>query len=189
MPRKKTISDDELLAVARSVFVEHGFGASTKEIARRAGVSEGVLFQRFPTKAELFFASMVPPALDLSARLTLRHPPEQLKAALDELGLVLLDYFRLAEPVLEPLMAHPAFRFEEFAARHPDSPLVALRWQLVRFFALNAAPDPSAAALLWFATARSIASFERLGAHGGQFPREMVVRAFDALWHGVRPGS
>jgi AcrR family transcriptional regulator len=49
MGRKKTISDDELLDVARRAFVDEGFAASTREIARRAGVSEGVIFQRFQT--------------------------------------------------------------------------------------------------------------------------------------------
>ena len=65
MGRRKTISDADLLETARGVFIERGFGASTKEIAQRAGVSEGVLFQRFTTKEDLFFASMIPPAADI----------------------------------------------------------------------------------------------------------------------------
>ena len=46
--------------------MEEGFGASTKAIARRAGVFEGVLYQRFANKDELFFAAMIPPPVDLS---------------------------------------------------------------------------------------------------------------------------
>jgi hypothetical protein len=37
-------------------------------------------------------------------------------------------------PVLLPLMTRPEFRFEEFAARHPNSPLDTLRRDLVAFF-------------------------------------------------------
>lgn len=187
MPRKKTIKDEELLAAARAVFVERGMGGSTKEIARRAGVSEALLFQRFATKADLFFASMVPPGLDLSERLSRQHAPGDLRAAIEDLAFALLDYFRAALPVLDQLFLHPAFRFEEFAARHPDSPMVALRVQLMRFFALNGAPDPSAAALLLIGTMQSVAAFERLGAHGGRFPRELVERAVGGMWGGIRP--
>ena len=67
MGRRKRIEDDELLAIARDVFVADGFRASTREIARRAEVSEAILFQRFRTKPELFFAAMVPPAPDVEA--------------------------------------------------------------------------------------------------------------------------
>jgi AcrR family transcriptional regulator len=49
MGRRKLVEDDELLAVARGVFVEKGIAASTREIARRAGISEAVIYQRHPT--------------------------------------------------------------------------------------------------------------------------------------------
>jgi len=45
------------------VFLEDGIGASTVEIARRAGVSEGSIFRRFPTKDALFRAAIKPPAV------------------------------------------------------------------------------------------------------------------------------
>lgn len=45
----------QLLAAARDVFAERGYaGASTKEIARRAGVGEVLLFRHFGSKAGLF---------------------------------------------------------------------------------------------------------------------------------------
>jgi AcrR family transcriptional regulator len=52
------ISDARLLEVARQVFLEHGIAATTHEVARRAGIAEGTLFRRFPSKAELFRAAM-----------------------------------------------------------------------------------------------------------------------------------
>ncbi|SMB95657.1 TetR/AcrR family transcriptional regulator [Deinococcus hopiensis] len=54
MARPRTISDTQILAAAREVFLEQGFSATTAEIARRAGISEGTLFKRFPTKEDLF---------------------------------------------------------------------------------------------------------------------------------------
>jgi len=69
MSRPVSISNQQILEAARAVFLEHGFGnASTVDIARRAHVSEGSIFNRFPTKEELFEAAMdktVPPPLML----------------------------------------------------------------------------------------------------------------------------
>ena len=193
MGRTKTISDDELLEIARTVFVESGFGASSKEIARRAGVSEGVLFQRFSTKEELFFSAMIPPPVDLTE--LFRHPKAQGAALLEAITFAMLDYFRATLPVLIPLMSHPSFRFEDFAARQPDSPLVALRRHLMEFMMTEkragriGAVDPGAAALLVWSTAHTVAFFERMGAHNGQMPASIIRAAVQAIWTGVRPAE
>ncbi len=102
MGRNKTISDDELLDVARDTFVEQGFAASTKEIARRAGVSEGLIFQRFQTKEDLFFAAMIPPSADLSRLLD--HPVQRRRerALLEKVTFSMIEYFRDTPPVLLP---------------------------------------------------------------------------------------
>ncbi len=54
MGRPRTISDEALLDAAREVFLREGAAASTAEIARGAGVSEGLIFKRFATKDALF---------------------------------------------------------------------------------------------------------------------------------------
>ena len=48
-----------LLDAAAAVFAEHGLEASTAEIARRAGVGQGTVFRRFPTKDDLVAAIVV----------------------------------------------------------------------------------------------------------------------------------
>jgi AcrR family transcriptional regulator len=49
---------EDVLEAARGVFAEHGLsGASTDEIARRAGISQPYLFRLFRTKKELFIAA------------------------------------------------------------------------------------------------------------------------------------
>jgi len=54
--RPPSISDDAILEAARGVFLEQGVGATTAEIARRASISESVLFHRYKTKEALFMA-------------------------------------------------------------------------------------------------------------------------------------
>jgi len=50
---------DEVLDAAMVEFADHGFeGASTEDIARRAGISQPYLFRLFGTKKELFKASV-----------------------------------------------------------------------------------------------------------------------------------
>jgi AcrR family transcriptional regulator len=56
--RPPSIDSGRLLTVAREVFLERGFRATTLEVAERAGVSEGVLFHRFKSKEGLFSAAM-----------------------------------------------------------------------------------------------------------------------------------
>lgn len=191
MGRTKTISDTELLDAARRVFVEEGFAASTKAIARSAGVSEGVIFQRFTTKEDLFFAAMIPPPVDLNR--LLHHPRSKGRSLVEKVTLSLIQYFRATFPVFIPLMSHPSFRFEEFARRHPDSPMVTLRRHLVEFVVQQqragriGAVDPGAAALLMWSTAHSIAFFEHLGAHGGQFDPRIIRATVQSLWKGLAP--
>ena len=58
MSRRITITDEQILEAARNVFLAEGFGAQTSKIARLAGISEGTIFKRFPTKEALFRASL-----------------------------------------------------------------------------------------------------------------------------------
>jgi hypothetical protein len=71
--------------------------------------------------------------------------------------------------------------------------MFVLRRELVQFFMEEGRTgriggvDPGAAALLVWSTANSIAFFERLGAHGGQFDPEMIRRTVRCLWNGIGP--
>ena len=57
MTQRGDATRQQLLDAAAVVFVERGYaGATTKEIARRAGVSEGTIYRHFVDKRELFGA-------------------------------------------------------------------------------------------------------------------------------------
>ncbi|MEA5549684.1 TetR/AcrR family transcriptional regulator [Anabaena cylindrica UHCC 0172] len=58
MARTPKITNEQILDAAREIFLQQGFGASTLEIAQKAGISEASIFKRFLTKEKLFFASM-----------------------------------------------------------------------------------------------------------------------------------
>src|SRR4051794_542365 len=60
-----------MLEAARDTFAEHGYGgATTKEIATRADVSEAVLFRNFASKEALFEAAILEPFQEFVERYT-----------------------------------------------------------------------------------------------------------------------
>src|SRR6201997_5900071 len=55
--KTKAVRREEILDAAAAVFAEQGLhGASTEEIARRAGISQPYVFRLFGTKKELYLA-------------------------------------------------------------------------------------------------------------------------------------
>jgi len=191
--RPKLIQDAELLAVAREVFIEKGLTASTREIANRAGISEAVIYQRHPTKEDLFFAAMVPPALDVEELLATPADDLGVPEHLEQIALGMVAYFRKLFPILLPLMTHPSFQFEKFAQRHPDAPVGRLRRGLTEYLEAQrklgriGVDDVGPAAIVLFAAAHSVALFERLGVHGGDFDDSMIRAMVRALWTGLAP--
>ncbi len=182
MGRHKQVSDEAVLRAAKEVFVDRGFGISTREVARRAGISEAVLYQRYKTKLELFFAAMVPPPLALAADAGDRSHPGVVKD-LGALAMSIMAYFRDAMPVLLQLVTHPSFKLSDLADRESRLPVhnlgEAITACLERHRAQGAITSDSAridaATLTLLSTLHSLALFERMGIHGGSFP-EVVVR-------------
>lgn len=179
MARKRTIREEDLIEAARACFQERGFAVPTKEIARRAGVSEGLLFLRYGNKAELFFAAMVPPAGE-----DLRQLLASAGTGMEEfvaLGQSLVRYFRETADVLLPLMTYPDFRFEELALRYPDSAFAAMRREAMAYFGRTGAADPAASALLLLSSTFGLVMFEKLGAHDGAMPPVFVRRMLERV--------
>jgi len=69
MGRPKTISDEDILTEARAAFLAEGHAVSTRVIAKRVGLSQATLVQRFGTKDALFVAAVQPDVLDVEATL------------------------------------------------------------------------------------------------------------------------
>ena len=109
MTRPKTISDEEILSAARALFRTHGHAVSTRQVAETAGISEGVLYQRFGSKDELFFAAMAPGAPDLESVLGPEEPTEAAKEYVRHVVVRISDYFAEVLPLALRLITHPSF--------------------------------------------------------------------------------
>jgi AcrR family transcriptional regulator len=195
MGRPQLISDENLLAIAREVFRKHGVFGSTKEIAQRAGVSEAAIFKRFSTKAQLFMAAMVPPTPGIDGIIAKALSASSARAGLHALAEAVLDYFRVAIPMILPLVTHPTFgsidlprNFETSPARHLLEAVAAfLRSESDR--GRMKLSDAFGAAVLLVSAVHSIALFEIMGLHGGTMPPRGLRAMVDALWLGLDPGT
>jgi AcrR family transcriptional regulator len=99
-----------LLAAAREVFLERGYaGATTREIALRAGASEPLLFRYFGSKANLFTASVVEPfdrfVAEFSTRWTARDDHTSPGSPAGEFVKWLYSSLRNARPSVMTLLA------------------------------------------------------------------------------------
>ena len=117
MPRNKTITDEEILAVARSLFLQEGAKASTRTLAKLGGISEAVIFQRFSTKEDLFFTAMVPPSAQLDAIFSIQPGEHEVIENLKAVSVQIVGYFREVMPIFLSLIAHPAFDLPTFLQR------------------------------------------------------------------------
>jgi len=109
MGRHKTISDEDVLAAARRVFLEKSHAASTREIAGEAGVSEAILYQRFKTKDALFFAAMLQNGPNVAALLGPEDPRGDARRYIRGVVERMVDYFTECVPAWTQIMMHPAF--------------------------------------------------------------------------------
>jgi len=191
--RRKVIEDEQLLRHARDVFLEGGAFGSTKEIARRAGISEATLFQRFPTKSALFLAALVPPEVDVEGIVhapTSRTDPQ---GALTEIGQRMLAYFRTLIPTVMHLMTHPSIRMADVAAHFQRMPEQALAEALAAYLrdaeahGKVKANDPMATANLLISAIHSLAVFELMEIHGGEDLEHAIEHFVGAIWSGLDP--
>ncbi len=195
MGRPQTISNEDMLAAARDVFLKHGVSGSTKEIARRAGISEAALFKRFSTKAQLFMAAMAPPAPGVDAIVARAAATKSAREALHVLSEAVLDYFRTAIPMILPLVSHPTFGAAERPRNFETSPATSLLRAIAAYLGSEntrgrlRVKDPLAASAMLVAALHSIALFEIMGFHGGTTPKAGVRSLVDALWHGLEPNA
>ena len=102
MARPQKISDAQVLSAAREVFLERGIRATSAEVAKRAGVAEGSIFKRFPTKFDLFREAMEFDGQEPEWLRTLaeRVGRGDVQATLVDLANEMVGYFRKIAPLM-----------------------------------------------------------------------------------------
>ncbi|MBI5057774.1 MAG: TetR/AcrR family transcriptional regulator [Nitrospirae bacterium] len=184
-----------MLQHAREEFLKNGAFGSTKEIARRAGVSEATIYQRYPTKAALFLAAMVPQQVDIEAIIHSFTEKTDPRPVLTEIGKRILAYFRTLIPVIMHLITNPSISMSDVTAHFKSMPEQELAEALAAHMKeANArgtikADNPTAAASLFVSAIHSLAVFELMEIHGGKNMDHAVKGFVEALWSGIAPDS
>jgi len=93
MPRPVTISTEHIIECARAQFLEHGSAVPTSAIASAAGISEGTIFKRFPTKMALFAAAMGLPEPHFLDSLSARVGHDEIRGQLMQLGCEIYEFY------------------------------------------------------------------------------------------------
>jgi len=191
MGRHKTISDDELLRVARDLFRAQGHTATTRQVAQAAGISEAVLYQRFATKDDLFFAAMRPTGPDVEHLLGPSDPPDDAREYLRAVVVRVGRHFADVIPLALRVMTHPSFDPAALTRVQPGgSPglrdALADRITSLAHRGRMATPSAAATARLLLSLAHDWALGMALAhgdpARGARGLREMV----DVVWEGLR---
>jgi AcrR family transcriptional regulator len=190
MPRNKTITDAEILAVARSLFLTEGAKASTRTLAKMAGISETVIFQRFGTKQDLFFAAMVPPAAQIDRIFRIEAGQENVVANLQSISLQIVGYFREMMPVFLALIGHPSFELQTFLERH-TLPGMQLAHKLTEYLnaeaKLGRCRDNPAAGAILLSHLHNLTLSENIGLHRSIDTELAITEAIESLWQGLAP--
>jgi AcrR family transcriptional regulator len=192
MARPKTIDSDAIIEVARKLFLEKGFRVSTSDIAKAAGISEGSIFNRFPTKAALFHAAMGITQLDFQRLFCDRIGRGEVTDELTDIMLELINFFRELMPRMMMMWAHPGSSPLELH-RDPNAPPLMMLKAFTHYFdeEMKAGrirlADPEVTARLCLGSIHNFVFFELTGVHvcmpisAHSFVRGLV----DILWKGI----
>jgi AcrR family transcriptional regulator len=191
MGRHKTISDDEVLRVARDVFRRQGHTATTREIAEEAGISEAVLYQRFASKDDLFFAAMHAVGPDIEQLLGPDDPPDDARAYLHAVMVRLGQYFAEVIPLAVRRMMHPSFDPARLARVRPEGPAALQEGLAARLAALErrgemAMHSAAATARLLLSLAHDWALRSVMPPGGAPLRVRELREMLDIVWEGLR---
>jgi AcrR family transcriptional regulator len=199
MARPTVIRDESILEAARAVFLERGALATSAQVAQRAGVSEGSLFKRFKTKADLFKAAM---GLDETEEpRAMRHLAERVGLGtvdgnLTVAGLGMIEYLERIMPIMMMSWSNPKLNdCLPSSLDVPDPP--PLRAQRLLGAYLEAEMmlgrvrplETPIISRAFLGALNTYVYFEMLARkRGGQIDRDHYVREYvKTLWEGMRP--
>ncbi len=194
MGRHKTISDREVLEVARGAFRSQGYAVTGREIAKRAGVSEAVLYQRFESKDALFFAALAPTEPDLLEIFGPRGRQGDAFAWILTSVDRMAAYFEDLLPLAIQMMMHPGSRLRSggqsgpaLCAERMEKELMIRLRSLRQAGAITSAPHQAVARLL-IGIAHDWALHRALLSCCPARDRRPLAACVEVAWRGMAPG-
>lgn len=197
MGRPKIIETSELLAVARKVFRQHGPTATTRDVAKAAGVTQAVLYQRFKSKNALFLAALTQHAPSLEALSEIDAAAHDPRSYLAVFAAHAKDHFRQAMPSILSHAAHPKYGKEMMGQIHRHnrageiSAMLCLRLQAWQQAGLVRPMEPRTFAHAFIHALHSMAMVEVLSGEDVKTPTKPgeMTNLVDLFWQGLEPSK
>jgi len=202
MARPTTISTERILEVARRLFLERGFKATTAEVAREAGVAEGSLFKRWKTKQELFLSAMSAGDEDPVWIQTLINNAGKgdLVEHLTSAAMQAVDFFRNLMPIMMMSWSNPIGATPGLPSHlcQPNSKPVQVIKKLAGFFdgemrrGRMARRDPEVVARMFVGVMVHFVFLELVTKSHQELPlpQELFARGIvNMIWNGTRPDA
>ena len=195
MARKTKISDEQILEAARTMFQQHGFAATTAQIAEEAGISEGSIFRRWSSKDELMITALgVTPPRWIEHATALVDDPRPVAETLTELATLMLDFFLENLPKMTAMVSCGMAMRQKFLRSHDAPPVQGTRavtnyLEKLRTEGRIRNTDPEIAARILVASLHHYAFADMTGLNDMMpMPRETYVRGVvDNLLRGIGP--
>lgn len=198
MARTASIRDETILKAAREVFLARGIQATTAEVAERAGISEGTVFNRFKSKDELFRAAMLTSGADVPwvASLQDRVGHGHVRDHMIDLGLQIIDFFRMLMPLMMMSWSNRGSGGMPHLMTEPNPPPVIAIRKLIAYFEAEARAGrirkagAAALARTYVGGLQSFVFFELLLKGRDPSPlgaEEFVLGHVDVIWAGIAP--
>jgi AcrR family transcriptional regulator len=188
MARPQGITDEEVLAAARVVFLSKGITATVEEVAERCHVGVATIFRRFPSKQALFTAAMtVANDAEWSRFLEKRAASDgyqDARAGLTELARTLLDTARKMVPLMMMMMSNPSIVDTDGRAKRAQW----IMKSLTDYFKLEIEAgrmidvDPRVAARMWLGSIRQLAMFETIAPAVDDLSNEAFIKGLVDLF-------
>ena len=200
MARPPVIRDEDILAAARHVFLEHGTAATTAAVAERAGISEGAIFKRFRSKHELFVHAMQAGHSTWVDELLETVGTGDVRETLYACGLRGVAFFRTVIPLQNMAWSNPDARaaFEGVRGNGAHPAIRSMRTMRSYFEAekklgrIGAHADPDVLTRLFGGSLYNFAAMEVMfGAekHVPMRAEDYVRGLVDTLWDGIAPAA
>lgn len=126
--RPQTVTDEEIITIARRIFVEKGLQVSVQTIADELGVSQPALFKRFGSKKNLIIAAMQPPkVIPWFAHANAGPDERPFEEQLRELLMEIISFFKDIQPLMKLLEQSNIAPVEMIKGMEEPPPLIALR--------------------------------------------------------------
>lgn len=192
MSRRRKIANEQILSATRRLLAHRGSAVTTRAIAAELGISEGVLFQRFESKSELFRAALSVPRIDSAHLVSESRTGNNAREVLENIGIAIFGSLRSLLPLYLPRISMPDLA-EDNELTSRSSPFSLFVSALEEHLATERHTgriwmhSPHATAYLIVSMLHNVALFDAIAGPSSATSEGAVRDLIGIVWSGLEP--